>query len=96
MSLSRDEIEKVAKLSKLRLTEDEFVKFDKELNDILDYINVLNELDTENLKPLVYIHDDINNFREDDTRQSIEVSKAMLNAPVSEDNTIVVPKVIGE
>lgn len=96
MSLSRDEIEKVAKLSKLRLTEDEFVKFDKELNDILDYINVLNELDTENIKPLVYIHDDINNFREDDARQSIEVSKAMLNAPVSEDNTIVVPKVIGE
>lgn len=96
MSLSRDEIEKVAKLSKLRLTEEEFVKFDKELNDILDYINVLNELDTENVKPLVYIHDDVNNFREDEARQSIEVSKAMLNAPVSEDNTIVVPKVIGE
>lgn len=96
MSLSREEILKVAKLSKLSLSDEEIIKFDKELNDILNYINMFNEVDTASVEPLVYMNEEVNNFRENEVRESIEVEKVLLNAHIHEENAIVVPKVIGE
>lgn len=49
--ISRDEILKLAKLSKLRLSEDEIAEYQKELSEILDYVSQLSKVDTKNLKP---------------------------------------------
>lgn len=95
MALTREEVLKIAKLSKLEFKEDEIEKFQVELNDILGYIDILDEVDTQNTEPLVYINNDVNNFREEETK-SIELEKVLLNAPESAENAIVVPKVIGE
>ena len=96
MALTKEEVLKIAKLSKLSFEEKEIEKFQIELNDILKYIDMLNEVDTSEVKPLVYINEAVNNFREKEEKLSIEIKKVLLNAPESAENAIVVPKVIGE
>ena len=96
MALTREEVLKIAKLSKLSFEEKEIEKFQIELNDILGYIDMLNEVDTSKVEPLVYINDVVNNFREKEEKTSLEITKVLLNAPESAENAIVVPKVIGE
>ena len=96
MALTREEVLKIAKLSKLSFEEKEIEKFQIELNDILGYIDMLNEVDTSKVEPLVYINDVVNNFREKEEKPSLEIKKVLLNAPENAENAIVVPKVIGE
>ncbi|PHI11597.1 Asp-tRNA(Asn)/Glu-tRNA(Gln) amidotransferase subunit GatC [Fusobacterium polymorphum] len=96
MALTREEVLKIAKLSKLSFEEKEIEKFQVELNDILKYIDMLNEVDTSKVEPLVYINQAVNNFREKEEKSSLEIEKVLLNAPESAENAIVVPKVIGE
>ena len=96
MALTREEVLKIAKLSKLSFEDKEIEKFQVELNDILKYIDMLNEVDTSKVEPLVYINDVVNNFREKEEKTSLEITKVLLNAPESAENAIVVPKVIGE
>ncbi|WP_315281084.1 Asp-tRNA(Asn)/Glu-tRNA(Gln) amidotransferase subunit GatC [Fusobacterium hwasookii] len=96
MALTREEVLKIAKLSKLSFEEKEIEKFQIELNDILGYIDMLNEVDTSKVQPLVYINDVVNNFREKEEKTSLEITKVLLNAPESAENAIVVPKVVGE
>ena len=96
MALTKEEVLKIAKLSKLSFQEKEIEKFQIELNDILKYIDMLNEVDTSKVEPLVYINEAVNNFREKEKKLSLEIEKVLLNAPESAENAIVVPKVIGE
>ena len=96
MALTKEEVLKIAKLSKLSFEDKEIEKFQVELNDILKYIDMLNEVDTSKVQPLVYINEAVNNFREKEKKLSLEIEKVLLNAPESAENAIVVPKVIGE
>ena len=96
MALTREEVLKIAKLSKLSFEDKEIEKFQVELNDILKYIDMLNEVDTSKVEPLVYINEAVNNFREKEEKTSLEIEKVLFNAPESAENAIVVPKVIGE
>ena len=96
MALTKEEVLKIAKLSKLSFEDKEIEKFQVELNDILKYIDMLNEVDTSKVEPLVYINEAVNNFREKEEKSSLEIKKVLLNAPESAENAIVVPKVIGE
>ena len=96
MVLTREEVLKIAKLSKLSFEDKEIEKFQVELNDILKYIDMLNEVDTSKVEPLVYISEAVNNFREKEEKPSLKIEKVLLNAPESAENAIVVPKVIGE
>ena len=96
MALTKEEVLKIAKLSKLSIEEKEIERFQIELNDILKYIDMLNEVDTSKVQPLVYINEAVNNFREKEKKLSLEIEKVLLNAPESAENAIVVPKVIGE
>lgn len=96
MSLSREEVLNVAKLARLEFAPEQIEKFQQELNDILKYIDVLSEVDTVIVNPLSQVNDGTNNLREDEVRESLTVSEALKNAPVSADGTVVVPKVVGE
>lgn len=96
MALSREEVLKIAKLSKLEFEETEIEKFQSELNDILKYVDILNEIDTDTIESLVYINSDVNNFRENLSSDSISLEKVLLNAPEKIDSAIVVPRVVGE
>ena len=98
MALTREEVLNVAKLARLRLefNEEEIIRFQADLNNILEYIDVLGEINTDEVKPLIQVNNTVNNLREDKVRESLSVEKALSNAPDSGDGAVIVPKVVGE
>ncbi|WP_410207674.1 Asp-tRNA(Asn)/Glu-tRNA(Gln) amidotransferase subunit GatC [Fusobacterium sp.] len=96
MALTKEEVLNVAKLARLKFKPEEIEKFQLELNDILGYIDMLNEVDTDEKVALVQVNGGTNNLREDNVRESLTVEKALLNAPESGDGAFIVPKVVGE
>ena len=63
--VSKHEVKKIAELSRLSLTNEELKKRTKDMNNILDYMDTLNEIDTENVEELYNVHDMNNSLRED-------------------------------
>lgn len=94
MSVTRADIEKIAELANLKFSDEELESFSSQMNEILAYMDKLNELNTENIEPLSHPVEQSNVFREDILKPSIETEQALKNAPSSEDNHFKVPKVI--
>ncbi len=88
------DIEKVADLARIALTNDEKSKLSSQLDSILEYINKLNELDTDNVEPTAHPHSVFNVWREDKTETELPIEEALKNAPKQRQNMIVVPKVV--
>lgn len=88
------EIEHVAFLARLALTEEEKEKFGVQLNTILEYIGKLNELDTSAIPPTSHVIEIQNVMREDKIRPSLSKEKALLNAPDRTEDFYRVPKII--
>jgi aspartyl-tRNA(Asn)/glutamyl-tRNA(Gln) amidotransferase subunit C len=95
MSVTRENVAYIAELARLRFTEPEQDKMTNELNTILQYIEKLNEIDTEGVEPLSSIHDPINVLRADVEKTSLSNAEALKNAPDKQDRFFKVPKVIG-
>lgn len=94
MKLSTADVEYVAKLARLEVSEAEKEKFTAQLNDILRYIDQLNELDTTGVAPMSHAIAVTNAFREDRVAQSLEPGAALANAPDARGEFFRVPKVI--
>lgn len=94
MSVSKKEVEHIAELSKLKFSEEELQNFTNEMNQILSYMDKLNELDTTDIEPLIHPIENVNVFREDKLGQSISTEEALKNAPDRTDIFFRVPKVI--
>ncbi len=94
MKLSTLDVEYVAKLARLEVTEAEKEKFTAQLNDILLYIDQLNELDTKGVAPMSHAIAVTNAFREDKIAESLGTQKALANAPDARGEFFRVPKVI--
>ena len=94
MKIDKDQVENIAKLSRIRLTELEREMFVHQLNNILSYIEKLNKLDTENVAPMAYTSDISNVFREDKLKPSIPLQDVLINAPATKSGFFKVPKVI--
>lgn len=94
MSVSIKEVERVATLARLEFTEDEKETFTHQLNDILSYMEKLNELDTSNVEPLSHVIELQNVFREDKVEQSPSRDEMLKNAPSKNEKFFKVPKVI--
>lgn len=96
MSLSRADVEKVALLSRLRLTAEELAQMTEQLGKILDYIDQLSELDTESVKPMDHAVELTNVFRDDIVQESLLRAAALGNAPSADDECFLVPAVLGD
>ena len=94
MKLSTSDVEYVAKLARLEVTEAEKEKFTAQLNDILLYIDQLNGLDTKGVAPMSHAIAVTNAFREDKVAESLGTQKALSNAPDARGEFFRVPKVI--
>ena len=95
MSVTHKDVEHIAELARLKFKDEELESFTHQLNDILAYMEQLNELDTENVEPLSNPIEDNNVFREDITKPSLDREHALKNAPDKDDEFFKVPKVIG-
>ena len=94
MALSREQVEKVALLGRLKLTEAELEKFTTQLNQIVGYVEQLQELDTEDVEPMAHPLPINNVFRADEVRLSIGVDAALANAPKRDAEFYLVPPVL--
>lgn len=94
MSVSKKDVEHIAQLARLKIDQSELEKYTKDLNQILNYVEKLNELDTENIEPLSYPVEKSNVFREDKMKESISTKEALKNAPDKDEQYFKVPKVI--
>lgn len=94
MKLDRNTIAKIAHLARLDVNESEEKALLQDMNNILSFMEKLNELDTSGVEPLIYMNDEINVFREDVVRMDITREEALYNAPVHDDSYFKVAKVI--
>jgi len=96
MAVTIKDVEHIAKLAKLKFTEEEKVKLTHQLNDILNYIDQLNKIDTSKVEPLSHVIELSNVFREDVVKPGLTPEEALKNAPAKTDKFFKVPKVIGD
>jgi aspartyl-tRNA(Asn)/glutamyl-tRNA(Gln) amidotransferase subunit C len=94
MSLSADEVAKVAMLARLRLSPDELATFTGQLNSIVDYVAQLQALNTEGVEPLAHGIEVRNVFREDVRGPSLDREDALTNAPKRNAESFLVPAVL--
>lgn len=87
------DVEHVAKLARLELTEEEKVKFTSQLGDVLKYVEQMNEVDTSNVEPMAHAIDFVNVMREDEVKYEQTKEELMKNAPDAEDGFFKVPKI---
>lgn len=87
---------KIADLARLTLTDEELVRYAGQMEQILEYIEQLRNLDTQNVRPLSHVHEMTNVFRSDAVRLSLPQEAVFANAPQAKDGYFVVPKVIKE
>ena len=94
MKISKKEVLETAELARLEFKESELEKFTEQLGNILEYIEDLNELDTEGIEPTSHGVELTTPLREDKVVQLITTEEALRNAPEKDDGFFVVPKVI--
>ncbi len=92
--ITRKEVEHVARLARLELTEDEKARMTAQLDAILGYIEKLNQLDTSAVEPTSTVIPMVSVMREDEVRPSLPQDLALANAPDREDIFFRVPRII--
>jgi aspartyl-tRNA(Asn)/glutamyl-tRNA(Gln) amidotransferase subunit C len=96
MSVTLDEVKKIASLAYLQFTEPELQQYTDQLNQILGYVDKLNEIDTSDV-PITYHPAEYDNvMREDEVLPGLTVDQALQNAPAKSWQYFVVPKVISK
>ena len=94
MKITREEVMHVANLARLDMDEASIDKFAGQIGTILEYVDVLNRVDTQGVTPTSHAISLTNVFREDREQKTLERDQALANAPQKEDGNFIVPKVI--
>lgn len=90
------QVRKVAKLARLELSDQEIQEFTGQLGAILEYVDKMNELDTEAVEPLAHCLPLSNRLRADEVRPSLGADKALANAPDCDGEYFKVPKILDD
>jgi aspartyl-tRNA(Asn)/glutamyl-tRNA(Gln) amidotransferase subunit C len=94
MAISKEEVLYVANLARLRLSEEETTAFAKDLSKILDYMELLNQVDTRDVEPLDHVIEPDTGFRKDEALEPLSHEDALHNAPDANTDYFRVPRVI--
>ncbi|MBI4528082.1 MAG: Asp-tRNA(Asn)/Glu-tRNA(Gln) amidotransferase subunit GatC [Deltaproteobacteria bacterium] len=94
MKITREEVKNVAALARLEFTPEEEELLTEQLDQILQYMDQLNRLDTANVEPLAHVIDIVNAFRDDVIKHEPCPDLLLKNAPEREGNFLRVPKII--
>lgn len=96
MGLTRADVEKVALLARLQLTEAELETMTEQLGQIVGYVDLLGEVATDGVEPMAHAVEVVNVFAEDRVEPSLPRELALANAPRHNDRGYLVPAVLGE
>lgn len=94
MKITRKDVESVALLSRLEIPESDIETVTKQLDAILEYVDVLNKVDTKDVQPTAHVLPLKNVMRADEARASLPRELALSNAPEQEDGYFKVPKIV--
>ena len=94
MEVTSEMIDRLAHLAKLKFSEEEKKELKTDLERMIEFVEKLKEVDTAGAEPLLHITDAENVLREDEVKQTITKQEALLNAPMTDNNFFIVPKVI--
>jgi len=92
--ISKEDVKHVAHLARLAVTEEETEQMTKELDAIITFAELLNEVDTTNVQPTTHVLNMVNVLREDKAKPGLPVEEVIKNAPDHEDGLIRVPSII--
>jgi aspartyl-tRNA(Asn)/glutamyl-tRNA(Gln) amidotransferase subunit C len=96
MKITPEKVQELATLSRLRFEGEAAEKMRQDLENILEMCEKLNEVNTDDVEPLIYMTDRVNNLRDDKVAQEISHEEALKNAPKKDSDFFRVPKVIGQ
>ena len=94
MQIDKQLISRLEHLARLELSSEEKAQIQSDLNNILQMVEKLQELDTDQVNPLVYLNEDVNVWREDEIKNQVSKEEALKNAPDQDGNYFKVAKVI--
>ncbi|HEB86878.1 MAG TPA: Asp-tRNA(Asn)/Glu-tRNA(Gln) amidotransferase subunit GatC [Gammaproteobacteria bacterium] len=94
MSLDRQDVEKIAHLARLDINETDVSTYAQNLSSILDLVEQMNSVDTDNVEPMAHPTDAVQRLREDEVREGNQRERFQEMAPQVENGLYLVPKVI--
>lgn len=94
MQVGKEEILHIAKLAALNIREDEIEEYRKNLQDILNFANIVNSVDTDNVSETIGSTNNVNMFREDEIKEFEDKEALLQNALEKQNNMFSIPKVI--
>lgn len=92
--ISKEEVEHIAWLAKIELSEEETNLFTEQLNTILEYFRIIDEVNTEGVPPTRHVVDLVNVMRDDVVEPSLSWNQALKNAPKTEKGYVKAPKIV--
>jgi aspartyl-tRNA(Asn)/glutamyl-tRNA(Gln) amidotransferase subunit C len=94
MDITDKTVDEIAHLARLQFEGEEKEAIKKDLNRMLKFMDVLNEVDTCNVEPLIYMTEETNVMRDDKVKATITQAQALKNAPAKDSDYFKVPKVL--
>ena len=94
MEVNDELVDKLAHLARLTFKPEEKEKMKSDLQQMISFIDKLNEVDTTDVEPLLFMTDEVNVLRDDEVKGSVSREEALKNAPLKDDKFFKVPKVI--
>lgn len=94
MSINEDAVKHISHLARIGITEKEILRFQRELDEIVGYIDKLKTLDVGNVGPMTHVLPLKNIYREDKAKESLPIEKALKNAPQKRKDLFSVPRII--
>lgn len=94
MAISIEDVDHVAKLARLALSDEEKETFRNQLSDVLDHAKIISEVDTGNVEPTSHTVHIVNVLREDVCKPSLSIEEATANAPWADGSGFKVPRII--
>lgn len=94
MVINKEDVLQIAELSRLEVAEEDIDKFTEQIGNILGYVEVLNDLDTDGIEPTSHAMEVSNVFREDEVVKFEDKDLIINNGPLTDQNAFVVPKIV--
>jgi aspartyl-tRNA(Asn)/glutamyl-tRNA(Gln) amidotransferase subunit C len=92
--ITKEEVEHIAQLAHIELTEEEKEVFTEQFNEILEFFRKIDEVDTANVPPMYHVLDIVNVYREDEVEETLPKENVLENAPKKEERFFKSPRIV--
>jgi aspartyl-tRNA(Asn)/glutamyl-tRNA(Gln) amidotransferase subunit C len=94
MKITEELIDHIAHLARLEFQGEDKVSIKKDMERMIEFVDKLSEVDTANVEPLIFMSEEINRLREDESKVTVTHEEALMNAPKKDSDYFRIPKVL--